>query len=223
MKKIIRLFFNLQNLIFSADWKAIIFALFLAFAFLASNGKISYSQQELDQINEDQTLSLTIVLLPETVACRPRGYVQRCRQWTPEEVDRLLRERGSQIIFSRHDIPPGHVSIGDSMFNELDRYISSPRRSPAERKSVLTVFDFGSSQGSASRPVSISLTSQTLSTLSPIRSRDVSGLLRGYRNWIDHERADAFYPGYEVSWTLCLGGSSPSCENGKKWTYTALR
>lgn len=194
------------------------------------------------------TVSLTVMLIPETLACRPHGYGYRdsqgrrvrCRPWSALEVAQLLESSSQRIIFTRQNVPPGEVQIGDAMFNALDAYITAPRRHASERKSVLVVFDFGLPQGTQEEPVSISLTSHNKSDNSIYR---IDGILPGHHSWIDHVGANAFYPANKVEWTLCLGGPplqsaqnravqivqseavqrAQNCEGGTRWVYHAQR
>ena len=199
-----------------SSW-VIISTLLLGFHFI---GYAQESQTIDQQVNEQRIdVSLKLLLVDETLACRPNGYgyTGGCQIWTIQEVNQLISERGDQLIIAQGSVPPGEFYLGNQFFNALASYVDSGSASP---KAVLIIFDFGAPQGTQGTRIPISLDTQLSKDQNHALSRPYKSTFRGGNQvWIYHERADIYYPANNVQWTLCLGSDRPSCSGGKQWIY----
>jgi hypothetical protein len=155
---------------------------------------------------QELALSITMVIVDETQACRPNGYAnyqdegaaQACAvALTADEVEGWIRS-GSVSNVAR--VPPLPIAIG-SLLPALASYVEinpGAALTPERRKSVVFLFDWG-------EPIDLDGSLLRLGTADIPPRPAVSFSLRGEQRWVHHERADAILPAYGVHWILTAG------------------
>lgn len=161
------------------------------------------------QENDAQSpkVSLTMFIVPEKEACKPRGYqsyaseqASDCQKLTMGNIEQW---QDAGITIEIRKIPPAppqsSVSLGN-LFEIVNAYREDAESmGPEDRKSLVLVFEWDSPQTS---PVSLKRTGG-----GRIPALHGQGFLEDGLHWIHHERADAFLPAYRVKWTVTMGGN----------------
>ena len=154
---------------------------------------------------QDTTLSITILIVDETLACNPNGYrdhrdegegSRRCDKLKHDDVKDWI---DSGVLKQRIEIPPLQIPIR-RLLPFLETYIElSPPPDPPKRKSAVFLFDW-------SEPQQFELSFRRVSNHPRIRSlKPVTYTMQGERRWIYHQRADSLVPAYGVQWVLTAG------------------
>jgi hypothetical protein len=156
----------------------------------------------------EQSPSVTIkfFFVKETRACRPGGYPlydeaseqRSCAKWTADEVQHWTS--GQHLV---HQAPPGDVSL-DELYDSIDAYqekcsLGAPCGDPARRRAVVLLFVWDNLGDT-----SVSL--RRFGDGEHIAGGYWSGTVEAGGRWVNHQRADYFFPGYGVHWVLKAGG-----------------
>ena len=156
--------------------------------------------------NDEVAVDITLLVVPEKEACKPNGYASymsgtssKCQQVTIDDVDLW---KAYEFVHIERNVPPGKISLGDTLFKLLAAYRTTLEYSASERKSIVTVFDWGSPQ-----TAEIKFTRKIFrgQDAPPFPDRTWEGKLENERRWIHHQRADAFLPAYKVLWIIEKG------------------
>lgn len=183
------------------------FALSLSALLLAP--VLYWQEHEATSVSATQsaTLSVTILIVDEKMACRPEGYesygddaagVRRCESLAIADVEEWMAQ---DVPYDTIKIPPTRIPIGRLLpFLETYLEIDPGTVCSAQRKSAVFVFDW-------SEPQNFELSFRRESGSSRIRSTTALNYrMQGSRRWIHHERADSLAPGYRIVWVLSTGG-----------------
>lgn len=150
-----------------------------------------------------ETLTLTLLVVDETVACRPDGYQEYanleqpsrvCEPITAEDVTRWLED---SVLSEKMDIPPQRIRLG-RLVPFLNTYINIDLSevAPTSRKSAVFLFDW-------KVPQSFDLRFRRVSNSSIVPTSAWSEFrMRGHQRWIHHERADSLAPSRQIEWIL---------------------
>ena len=157
---------------------------------------------------QDATLSVTILIVNEVEACRPKGYLdyeeeaaesRQCKQLGVADVEDLMDRN---VHVDKIKIPPQRIPLDHRLLVPLNLYIrkDKPKRtSPKSRLSTVFLFDWG-------EPQDFKLSFRRISKDPEIRSSQlVTSQMRGEQRWIHHERADSLAPVYNIKWVLTMG------------------
>lgn len=153
-------------------------------------------------------LSIKIFLLREVEACRPSGYIAECKTWPANDVVKLY---DSALVKSVSHVPPGEViHLGDLLpvirtYASFRCPLTAPCDEPQMREAVMMLFQWDAPQNGK--------VTFTRNAVDRLPARSVSGVLRGELYWVDHQRADLFFPAYGTTWELRAGENS--------WTFVA--
>jgi hypothetical protein len=156
-------------------------------------------------------LTLTLCIVGETEACPPNGYKDysldepsNCPTLRPEDVEDWIHEKPAHQFVN---IPPTEIKLGGRMLEALATYRNENPASkpPSQRESMVLMFEFKNLQDSA-----VSIHRVTKKNYTTIPPRTWNGRLDSEKRLIYHERADAFFPGYNIKWIITVGG--------KHWT-----
>nr|VFK59023.1 MAG: hypothetical protein BECKTUN1418D_GA0071000_10944 [Candidatus Kentron sp. TUN] len=147
-------------------------------------------------------VKVTVYLTEETKACgKGRGYDDKpCKKLEFGNLDHL-----GEPIFSQ--IPPPLIDL-KSLYERIADYhercsIDYPCIEADQRLSVVLVFEFGFENPDGIKVLLIRKVPDDLKEYFD-EHRSESILESGGR-WINHQRADVFFPGYEVKWKLIAG------------------
>lgn len=157
---------------------------------------------------QDTTVSVSVMIVAETLACRPAGYTnyqdddaasQRCARLTATDFHDLRERHAHSDLIA---IPPRRISLG-GLTRPLNIYlgqISRQELSPAKRQSAVFLFEWN-------EPQTFDLTFQRLSKDPDIPSstRPATYQMRNQRRWVYHTRADSVAPAFDVEWVLTMG------------------
>ena len=176
-------------------------------------GFTSISAEEASSIQP--TLNLTLCIVGETEACPPDGYKDyyleedsNCPSLTPKNIeDWIFEKRAHQIV----NIPPSEIILDIRFLEALATYQGDNPESkpPCERKSMVLMFEFKNLQEDA-----VSIRRDTNKKYTQIPPRIWNGRLDNEKRLIYHERADAFFPAYNIRWTLRIGGKEWKIRTG---------
>lgn len=153
-------------------------------------------------------VSLTIFLVPEKEACKPFGFrayegdkFRNCAPLTMKDIDGW-REAG--FFYQTIRIPPGEISLTNSILNFLYTYSRKIPKDKAERRrAAVFFFEWETPQQSI-----VSLERQVDPKYVNIPAAKWSGLLNNELFWIHQERADALFPAYHIKWILKAGNNT---------------
>jgi len=169
------------------------------------------AEQPIEKVSEQPRVTMTIFLVPETVACRGSSYPGPCESWKYSEIEELRKGRIGRVIGEKANVLPGVVTLGAEILDRVSRYsqVNPAERSLKDRRAILILFDWNKTLGTQNKPAFVSLTRESPSDNVPPAKQVIPGSLRGYRTWIYHERADSFLPEYKVKWTLKVANYDP--------------
>lgn len=133
--------------------------------------------------------NITFFIVPENVACKPKGYSYHCTPLTRDEIDSWRKKQ----VYATSDaqIKDGKLYLNSSIYDSIEFRDSKP-------ESVVMLFDWDQPQES-----DIELTRERVDGKGkPIIWK---GHLPGHRGWINHQGLSYFYHPGEYRWTLQLG------------------
>ena len=168
-----------------------------------------------DQISSQPTLKLTLCIVGETEACQPAGYKSynldepsNCATLTPDDIDDWIMDNRA---YQCKPVPPPVIKL-DARFLEALQICQNQNpkaKKPAERKSMVLMLEFANPQSSE-------VTIQRIASpeYTEIPSRTWKGKMDNEFRLIYHERADAFYPGYNIKWSIRVGGKEWKIKTG---------
>jgi hypothetical protein len=161
-------------------------------------------------------VKLTLLLLRERDACPPKGYVNydreetsNCQPWGREDLPAL--EKKAKCKIQTEYIPPSKVRLGKGIYYFLDTYRTVDKSAAANRYALLLVFEWDRPQVG---PITLKRTINR--EYADFPEMIWTGSLAQHSLWINHQRADAFLPGYKVEWTLKEGGYTWIFKTGRK-------
>jgi hypothetical protein len=195
---------------------------------LAVGSRAQEKENQRAEIKPPTKLRLSLVIVPELQACKPNGYApsgQRsaCKPLTNADVQSWInrnRYPHSQVVIplaKSEDDPPYEVVLTEAELELLSNYYDANKSTPAKRKAMVIMFDFGQSIPSGLTMMRTS--SEEVEADYPRGgNRAIEKNMRGRNHYIYHERADDFLPAYNMTWTL-------SIHNGNlRWVFrTASR
>jgi len=168
-----------------------------------------------DQISSQPTLKLTLCIVGETEACHPHGYkdynldeASDCDTLTPEKIeDWIMEKRTHQFA----PIPPTEIKLSGRFLEALEicQNENPKAKCPAERKSMVLMMEFAKLQNSE-----VTIQRITSPEYTEIPNRTWKGNMDNELRVIYHERADSFYPGYNVKWVIRVGGKEWKIRTG---------
>jgi hypothetical protein len=167
----------------------------------------SVSAQEAS--SNQPTLTLTLCIVGETEACPPNGYrnygqPSNCPTLTPELVNDWIQNRPAHQFVN---VPPSEIKLGPRLLEALDTYSNDnpAAKPPSRRESMVLMFEFKNLQDH-----NVSIHRVTDKRYTDIPDWHWKGRMDNERRLIYHERADAFYPIYNIKWIIKVGN--------KQWT-----
>lgn len=102
---------------------------------------VSYSQ---DKESSQPHMKMTLMFLPEQVACNPDGYNknQDCKELTADDIDRWIRN--TTYHSEEKGIPPGNIKLSNVLIDLLGDYFDDykgNRPSPDLGRSIIMIFE----------------------------------------------------------------------------------
>ncbi len=169
-----------------------------------------FAQEETGQ----PRVMMTMLLVEEKCACRDNGYLtydndepSRCKPFSAKDIPTLEGE--ALVDIQTEPVPPSEVKLGNDLYQQLNTYSTTGKSTAEDRRAIVLVFKWDG-------PQSGKVTLQRVSEYGDIPGMTWKGVLRGEKLWINHERADAFLPGYGLKWILTLGKNTWVFETGVK-------
>ena len=161
----------------------------------ASNTIVNTSERTVPspQASSNEMPEITFVIVPQNVACKPKGYFYKCDPLTRADIDDWKNE---QYLSSRSQ-PINQIASLDQGFYTAFQQVS-------DSYSIVMLFDWKQPQDN-----SIKLTREKIDGESIPKTW--LGYVPNHKGWINHQGISYFSP-HEYRWTLQLG------ENNK-WSF----
>ena len=173
-------------------------------------GRLSSTACDSEQVADARPrVCISVFLLEETEACRPRGYASRkegsnCEVWEIDEFLKYAEKKKLKPVYNL--VPPQDISL-DHLSEAIRRYSNRCSREdlkdfctdPNNRKSVLLIIETDMQPGLL---IGISRLRSDSSDIPPYRQMD---MLQPSGRWLNHQRADAFLPKKNFTWRLQIG------------------
>jgi hypothetical protein len=176
---------------------------------VAKGQSISLQNLELKSESDSEALSsisLTMVFVPETFACRPDGYVGRvgrtCERLTQEEFDNFTNQYPNQTQQLQSSNYLSFFNLGADLFSRISHFYQARRTNPYRRFAIVIYFDFGPRHEEA-LPVEIHRKKGESNYISVYTHT----LRSNHHGFIYHARAEDFYPPADIEWKLVANSS----------------
>ncbi|MDA7949575.1 MAG: hypothetical protein MPJ78_19140 [Hyphomicrobiaceae bacterium] len=173
----------------------------LFIAFLVSLPVLIASETALHAAN----LTLKVFLMDEVKACPPRGYMagRKCPLLPANRIEAIYNER---IIRSYTNIPPNSEILLNALLPNIRQYalhrctLNRSCDDPRERQVLMLLFEW-------SEPITAKIRFERKEKASfPGYVREAN--LSNRRRWLNHQRAEYFFPLYNIEWVLSIGSDT---------------
>lgn len=162
---------------------------------------------------DDLKATITLIVVAENHACSPDGYASddpickenssrtACAQLQADEVESWITESPAKVI---QEVPPGAVDIS-TIEPSIEGYaekcpVKKPCCDSSKRNAVVLMFEWN-------KPIWGTVRIRRISKAFNEYERESQ--LNGERRWINHQRADVFFPPYGVQWEITVEGHPP--------------
>lgn len=182
--------------------KNILFFLISLFSLLLPT--IASSQVAPGAENNRPDVSVSLYLIDETDLCGPYGLRGCPGYFSIHQIEILHRNGYARLV--EDSVPPEDINLS-GIYHAIDGYasgvctIKKPCLYPKDRKVVVLVFEI---VGNGFAGSEIQLRRIPSDTRMPSYVSPVGTISEGGR-WLNYQRADAFFPGYEIEHILTVG------------------